>query len=781
MVLAAFWLVWLFSAASAISDGALAKEASAEGKVISLSDDGLAPSVRLLVNRGKWTESTSKLEELAANNITAGRNHAWLAFAYLHTGKRDKLQALSVKVQSMPASDDDPHARAIVAALAQAAEGSFAQAEKTLSQLKPGNKDDLLLDLSRSCLALNKKKPAEAIQFCQKAVDIRPDFAWGYRTLGFIQQESLMNDELAERAYEKALSLEPDFEEARNSLINLRLARNDFDGAIKILQEGLRLFGSDANFHFRLAMIYKEQWRSGEALAELEKALLNKRDPRFFRAMAAIYRSQNRISEAMTAQRQAVELESNKTSDLIELALLQEENHDLPLAIDSLRAALKETPANRDARQRLVALLKKAGRRDELIAELKHAVEIDPKFEPWHQDLAEAYRLSGRAAEAIAELKEASRLNPRDVRLYRDIAKGELNRQDFQAAALDCARALNTSLNSGGPGAGPLDDLLLLGSCYAENSDYPKAESAYYTAYELLQLCASTGMQNRIKPADVLRSYASVLLTEGRFGDCAANMEKGVIPYDPDNEQKRLDQFMYSIARALRDRNSESTGELQSRFSALDQADQMSNLDAYAGTLMYLDRKDMLITAVMKFPEPVLKEECPLALSTAWLAQDRLSEARALLTRAIEKYSLEPAKVAQSCVLLARVMLRESDSKSAVAALQKAIEINPRDSHALVDLGKIFLSENKTGEARQTAERVLELNAFCVPAYLLLADTYMALNKFTEAESNYGKAVELYPALVDAHKGLLSVLQKESKTDEARKEQEIISRLLQGN
>lgn len=767
--------------------GSAAVHAASKKKAALADNDGIDPSVRGLVNTGNWVDAIEKLQNLTANDSTPGRNEAWLAFAYLYTGKHDALLELDRKVQGMTANDQDPNCAAIVHAFAltQATTGKdgaavppkLDDAEKLLAGLKEVDKGDALLDFAKACIALKKGNPTKAAEFCEKVVGICPNFAWGYRTLGFIQDKSLKNPQLAERAYEKALASSPDFKEVRNLLVDLRLAKNDFDGAIASTNEAIKLYPKDASNYYKLSQIYQQQWRLIEAIEQLKKAeLLSKDDPRFYRAMATIYRYQGKLADAVTEQKKAVDLSKDKAFELIELASLNEANNNLAEAIACLKTAIKESPSNTVAGQKLLQLLKKDNRTDELIAEYKRQIELQPKAPALRMSLAETYKQAGKMDDAVEQLKEAANLDQQNPRPHREIAKIEIKNKQYAAAAKSFTRALNISLGSRSADAGTVEDLVALGYCYAQNDDYMQAETAFTTGFAMLQLGASTGIQSTVNPVDILRSLGSVLLTEGRYREAVLNFEQ-VVASDKDGDQKKIDQFSLAQSKALRDRTADALKEVASSFSALDHDTQLNNLPDLVETYIDLGKKDLVLEAVKKFPESELKAKAPLALTNAWLLEDRFKESKELLHKVIDQTKDDPDTVSAAYIHLAKAMLKEGDRQAAVEALQKANENNPKDFDAFVQLGRLYLNDKKNSESQQSAQKALEVNPYCVPAFLLLGDNFAAMNRLKEAETNFQKAAELYPTSLEVHKALLSVFQKQSKTAEAQREQEIISNL----
>ncbi|MBX9686161.1 MAG: tetratricopeptide repeat protein [Candidatus Obscuribacterales bacterium] len=747
-----------------------AAEASSKKGSKASDNDGIDKDARPYINKGQWSEAIQKLEQLTAADSLAGRNEGWLAFAYLFTGKQEQIKELDKKVQAMPANDKDPNIKPIVNAFALTVQGKFDDAEKLLNGLKEDEKGDALLTFAKACVALKKGNKGQAAEYCEKVVAICPDFAWGYRTLGFIQDKSLHNVQLAERAYEKALLSEPGFKEVRSLLIDLKLSKNDFDGAIASSKEAIKLFPKDAGNYYRLAQIYQQQWRLNEALEQLKKAVsLQKDDPRFFRAMASIYRFQEKLQDAVAEQEKAVQLSKDKAFELIELSALQDLNQNPAGAIASLNAAIKESPTNQIVHQKLVQLLKKNGKQDELIAEYKRELELQPKLAGLRLSLAEALKQAGKSDEAVEALKEAANLDQKDPRAHREIAKIELEKKNYSAAAKSYIRALNIN-------PGSVEDLVALGFCYASNNDYMQAETAFVTGLALQQLGQSTGVQSTVNPFDIMRSLSSVLLTEGRYREAVVNLESVVLA-DKDAEQKALDQYSCSQGKALRDRNGDSLKELETSYSALSHAQQLSNLSSYLDTLNALSKRELALEILKKFPESELKEKNPLLLAQAYLAQERSKEAREILNNVIADSKNDSETLSDAYVEISHVSLKEGDRKAAMDALVKACELNSKDFNAAVELGRLYVADKKIPEAQQFAQKALEVNPYCVPALLLLAETYMAGDKFKDAEGNYQKAADLYPTSVDAHKGLYNVFQKQGKNAEAQREQEIINNL----
>lgn len=117
-------------------------------------------------------------------------------------------------------------------------------------------------------------------------------------------------------------------------------------------------------------------------------------------------------------------------------------DNELPKAVEQAEQAVKLLPAEARLRVRLAQLYNTANRRDDALAELKRATEIDPKFAP-------AYRVKGEVQVARSDLARAlearesfARLLPDEAEPYQLIAHTYQQMQQFDKAVEYYTRAL---------------------------------------------------------------------------------------------------------------------------------------------------------------------------------------------------------------------------------------------------------------------------------------------------------------------------------------------------
>ncbi|MFO1090028.1 MAG: BTAD domain-containing putative transcriptional regulator [Hyphomicrobiales bacterium] len=113
-------------------------------------------------------------------------------------------------------------------------------------------------------------------------------------------------------------------------------------------------------------------------------------------------------------------------------------------AIDLAQTAVATVPDDELARCVLAWALSVAGRNEEAIVELKHAIAINPVYPDAHSDIAEQYALTGQSAKAIAYVKTSMELaptNPSDYRRQLVLAIANFGDERY-AAAVEAARSV---------------------------------------------------------------------------------------------------------------------------------------------------------------------------------------------------------------------------------------------------------------------------------------------------------------------------------------------------
>ena len=735
------------------------------------SATGLDAKTLKLVNKGDWLGAIDVLSKATAGESEPSRNDGWLAFAYMFQGKCPECKELAQRVAGYKGTTGDQVAAQVVQIYGQVCDGKLDDANKALEALVKDNGNDVLINFTIAAVAGKRGQAADAVRSCRKAVELAPDFAWGYRTLGFIEDRWLKDMDKAEADYEKAVKAEPEFQEARDLLVDVRLIRNNFDGAIDAAEAGIKNNPHNAKNYYRLAQIYIQQWRLREALAQLQKAIAsNPNEAKYHRTKATILRYQGQLDLALKEQQAAVDLSKDKAFELVEMASLNQMAGNTNRAADNLRDALKLDPDNSAAHLRLVQLLLEEKRYDDLTEEFKRAIERKPKDASLHLGLARALKASGKIDAAIDELKAAANLDTKDAVPHREMGTILIARKDYGAAAKEYTRALNINPSS-------VEDLVSLGYCYAQNEDYLQAEAALVTAIALQQL-SGPQPNSTVNHLDLMRSLAALLLEEGRYADAASQLE-AVCAASKIAANSPYDQFLLAEAKAMRDRTNSTAKDLTEAYEKLsdDQKDQQKY--AVIDSFLTADKFDQAQEIINKLIAKSDKPDIQLLIfsSRAWAGKNDPAKALDTATQAVAIKDAESDKACDAQLQLGRVLLQKGDNEGAEQATKKAADLNPKSYAAYEVAGRISLKKSDYPQAIASGKRALEINPYFANAYLLVGDANAASGHWKDAADSYKKAVELYPGLLEAHKSLVNAYKKLALNDEAKKEEEQIAQI----
>ncbi len=753
-----------------------ATEVSLKGQIYA-KGLGLTVADLHLVNQGRFADLADKLAPKIKYD-KPDRNAAWLAFAYLYLQKCDELNKLLNAFGVTKATDEIKPGADINLTLMQAfaclCDKKTDIAEKQLKSIPGAGRNDAFVSYAFATLSGKQSKPQAAIAYTKRAIELAPDFAWGYRTIAFLEEKWLNQPVGAKANYSKAFTIEPKLSEAAAALIALCLANNQYDEAIDIAQEAIARNPRRSANYLQLANIYIQQWRLNEAAHELKKAItIDTQNTRYYRQLAFILHKEGDLSQAISVQKKAVDYSNDKSADLVELAWLQVANDEQNEAWQSLKQAVDVNPENTTAISELTSLSIAMGKFDDLISELNKCAAKAPKNELIKLRLGDALAADKKIDKAIAVYKEAANLNTNDAEPHTKIAALLIARKDYEGAAKEYTHALNINSNS-------VANLVALGGCEALMDDYLKAEAAFVTALALHQLTVPADSTAPPTRADVIKGLAALLFKEGRYGD-AASQFIAVIEIDKNATNSAMNKFVSAQAVALRDLNKESAKQLDIAYSNLSDSEKNHQKINYIDTLLRTKRTDealALLTGTDAASDAQAKDPFYyICLSRAYLAKGDLDKAEEAAKQALVICEKDNSPHSDTYCQIAEVLFAKDDLASAEKNANSAIGVNSRAFRAYVLLGNIALKQKQYKLATEAANKALEINPYYIDAYLLLGQAQSGQGDLKAAVSTYNKAADLYPAFMPTHEALLAVLKKTGTKEEVTREETVIAGL----
>ena len=153
-----------------------------------------------------------------------------------------------------------------------------------------------------------QKKLNEAAAAFRKAIDANPDYAEAYYNLGIVLRDQKKPEE-AVAAYRKAIYLKPDYAEAYTNLGNALCDQKKVDEAVAAYHKAIDLKPDTAEAHYSLGIALYDQKKLDEAAAAYRKAIeLKGNYANAYFNLGTVLRSQNKMDEAAAAYGKALEL-----------------------------------------------------------------------------------------------------------------------------------------------------------------------------------------------------------------------------------------------------------------------------------------------------------------------------------------------------------------------------------------------------------------------------------------------------------------------------------------
>ncbi|HEV3285733.1 MAG TPA: sulfotransferase [Steroidobacteraceae bacterium] len=259
-------------------------------------------------------------------------------------------------------------------ALALHEQGRWSEAESRYRAAATAGHGRSAVNLAVLCL--QQRRPEEALEFAERAVELDTTSAEARATLGTALAGFGRADE-AIRAYETALMLDAPPVEAHYGLGCVLESRGRLHEALACYRRALTLDPEYAEAECRLAAVLAQLGRAAEAIAPSRRAL--DIDPNYEEARRGLVRSlrsAGRVAEAEVECRRLLEHAADRGTALAELAATLTLQGRHGAAIELLRQAVAERPQDPETHRRLALALAEHGDLDGAVQSLEAAIAL---------------------------------------------------------------------------------------------------------------------------------------------------------------------------------------------------------------------------------------------------------------------------------------------------------------------------------------------------------------------------------------------------------------------
>jgi tetratricopeptide (TPR) repeat protein len=272
----------------------------------------------------------------------------------------------------------------------------FSSAARTVLEVS----DPYLLALSYRAADPNK-----SLELARQMVNRDSEDAfWARVLIGVISREQHKFDDAAEE-YNKALAFE-----RKPTLFHAVFATLARVGA------NIDLDRKFAIPHNNLGLVLYDQGKTGEAIAEFQKAIgLDPKWPNPHNNLGLVLNDQGKRAEAIAEFEKAIDLDPKNAYPYNSLGLVLKDQGKTTEAIVEFEKAIDLDPKNAIPHNNLGVVLNDQGKTAEAIAEYEKAIGLDPKKAIHYINLGVALKDQGKDAEAVAAFEKAIDLDPENA------------------------------------------------------------------------------------------------------------------------------------------------------------------------------------------------------------------------------------------------------------------------------------------------------------------------------------------------------------------------------
>jgi len=230
----------------------------------------------------------------------------------------------------------------------------------------------------------------------------------------------------AERAYKKAIKVNPNFAEPHNMLGNVYFERGRFKEAFNEYRKALKLAPNHPTLLNNIGNLFQLQGENEKALGWLDKAISQDPDNAVaHNNLGNALWSLGKDVEAVAAYKRAIELNPNLADAYRNLGGILIELEDLDEAINCFDQALRINPADKNTYLGLGRAQNKQGNLDHAVNAYRKAIAIDPVNAEYYRELGMAFSDHGEIENAVSAHRKALEINPEYAKAYQSLTKNK--------------------------------------------------------------------------------------------------------------------------------------------------------------------------------------------------------------------------------------------------------------------------------------------------------------------------------------------------------------------
>lgn len=231
------------------------------------------------------------------------------------------------------------------------------------------------------------------------------------------------NLDSAVTSFNKALALNPNYDEVHNNLGNVLKELGRFDEALACYHQAIRIRPDYPEAHNNLATVFIELKQFDEAIDAFRQAIAIKPDyARAYQNLGDLLFDLERYDEAISNYAKALQTGPESYELLINHSIALREKRRNEEALTSANKAVHVKPDNASAHNNLGNALAALGRYEEAISSFESALQFSPDYADAHSNLGNVLKISGQKDEALANYVKAVSIDPEQDSYWRNLS-----------------------------------------------------------------------------------------------------------------------------------------------------------------------------------------------------------------------------------------------------------------------------------------------------------------------------------------------------------------------
>lgn len=508
--------------------------------------------------------------------------------------------------------------------------------------------------------------------------------------------------------------------------------QDDLAGAIREVRKAIELAPNRGDSYLSLAVLQMKTGQDADAEPNFKKAA--ELDPQSINpqlALGSFYQAVNRFSEAEAQFRRAAQIDAKSTEPRAALVRLLMAQGSKDQAETVLQQAKQDFPDNSAGYRMLGDFYFATGDSDQALAEYGSLYAAHPADLQVKKNYIQLLIIKNRLPEAAKLNDEILQSNGNDTEGL--IYRGQIQLQQGRAA--DSANTLETAIKND-----------------------PDNGLAHYHLGVALEQQGNTGRAvnewreaARLRPdlIDVRRAMAKLALHDGDMKglEDAATEIIALQPSAAEGYALRADSFLKRKQFAAAEQDAQKAIDVSPPSPAGYVV--LGNLRSVQKK--YPDAEKAYQQALARDPRG---SDALAGLMNMYLAQQQTETAIAAVNTQIGKAGGSSAFYD----LLGTVLLNHTkDFAAAEAALRKSMQLDAKNSDALVKLGQALTAAGKTDEAIAAYQHYLQENRRDAGFYVLTGELYELKQDWPKAQQMYQRALDLEPANAVASNNLAAL------------------------